>query len=337
MLSVMIETYFSQDMSKWWEYYKKLPVNKISAYHRPDYFAFQEKIGSGKAVLQIFAKGDNFVYYPGLLRTLPGKASGYDLDSGWYYGGPVASWEPWTPLSEPWLTAIHNARINLGVIAEFIRFEPNAENHILLENYLPVEHNRETVVVDLTVSWESIWKQFSSQNKRNVKKAKANNLIIEKSDMSSSWSDFTDIYQAEMIRKDAPEHLRFDRFFFKQLEKLMNMDLFTVLYHDEVIGGFIAATERRIAHHFLSATKYDYWEIRPNNLLFTEVIKYYHQTKRNFFDFQGGRDGVFRFKGNFSKQRRNFFIGKKIFDEKKYMELSNNRTTNFFPAYRENI
>ncbi len=331
---IQTETLFSDDIQKWWTYYQKLPEKMLSAYHRPDYFLFQERVGQGKAFLQIFSSGDRFIYYPGLLRTLPHGENGYDIDSGWYYGGPIANFATGKSLESFWLTEINNIRNKQGIVTEFIRFDPNVENHILLENLFDIDFNRETVVVDLDCEWERVWKNFSSQNRRNVKKAVRNDLVAEKSTSETSWETFERIYDEEMKRKNAPMHLRFNSLFFRELRQLSNMDFFVVRKADEIIGGFIAASNKDIAHHFLSATKHNHFETRPNNLLFTEVLRHYHKAGLKMFDFQGGREGVFRFKGNFSDKRNNFYIGKKIFNQKIYNKLSGNTETTFFPAYR---
>jgi len=336
MPTVSYKTYFSDEMDKWWFYYEQLTEKGLGAYHRPDYFLFQEKVDFGRAVLQVFQTSDRFIYYPGLLRPLPEPEKGFDIDSGWYYGGPVSSRPCLSPLEPAWTKVINSARRELDVTAEFIRFDPNLQNYSLFDGFMPVEYNRETVVVDLQPGWPVVWKNFSSQNRRNVRKATESRLIVEKRDDHACWKSFRDIYMEEMIRKNAPKHLRFSAEFFDALQELACMDLFVISCQDQIIGGFIAATGKHIAHHFLSATRHEFWDIRPNNLLFTEVIKYYHQNGFLFFDFQGGREGVFRFKCNFSDNRRKFYVGKKIFDHDKYDRLSQSIKTNFFPAYREN-
>jgi len=335
MQSLSCETYFSDDIDSWWGYYRQLPEESQAVYHRPDYFLFQENIGFGKAILQVFRHKDFFIYYPGLLRPLPDDIEGYDIDSGWYYGGPITNWLSPLPLEKSWLNEIDKARKELNVIAEFIRFDPNLGNKVLLETHCPVEYNRETVVVNLYPEWSMIWRNFSPQNRRNLKKAIDNQLTVKKYDSPDSWKAFADIYIEEMNRKNAPGHLRFNMEFFGALQRLTCIELFLIMKGNMVIGGFVAAAGKYIAHHFLSATRYAFWDIRPNNYLFTEVIRYYHQTGRKCFDFQGGRDGVFRFKCNFSDQRRSFYVGKKIFHPDKYAQLSDGKKTSFFPAYRD--
>lgn len=337
MTNITINTFFSDAQNVWWNYYKKLPENNTGAYHRPDYFFFQEKVGFGRAVLQIFSKTNDFIYFPTMMKPLPNNENGFDINSSWYYGGPVASWSTWAPLESIWIKAIDTARNELAVISEFIRFDPNLKNAILLKDSHLIEHNRDTVFVDLNADWDHVWKNFSSQNRRNVNKAKKNGLIVTKESTSALWDIFSQIYQEEMIRKNAPKHLRFKDIFFIHLKRLPNVDLFIIREDKkgEIVGGFIAVSDKNTAFHYLSATKYDYWELRPNNLLFTEVIKYYYNNKRKVFDFQGGREGVFRFKCNFSKKRRKYFVGKKIYNEVIYDALSCGKETTFFPAYRD--
>lgn len=330
-------TYYKEDIDDWWEYYNRLPAEFRCVYHRPDYFLFQEEEGMGKAVCQIFEKADRFVYFPALLRPLPHEVEGYDLISSWYYGGPLASWTDWEPFSIEWINAIIEGRMGLDAICEFVRCDPNLRNHQLLNRPYEVCFNRPTVVVDLKTSWEDITRGFSSQNWRNIRKAERSCLDVEIDKSERAWTQFAQIYQEEMLRKDAPPHLRFGNEFFNRMSSLSCFILFAIKLQGTVIGGFVAAHAANIAHHYLSAVRHEHWERRPNNLLFTRVLSFFWEKGFTLFDFQGGRNGVFRFKKNFSKLRNDFFVAKCIYDERRFHELLNRvgeRKGNYFPPYR---
>lgn len=334
---IKLQTFYRSDLQKWKSYFQQLPEDLQGIYHSPEYLIFLENVGLGQAVCQIFSQNDRFVYFPALLRELPFGADGFDSISSWYYGGPLTNYPDWQPFTERWSYAIMQGRKQLNIICEFIRCDPNLHNHGLIGPPFIVDLNRSTVFVDLKLSWDEIVRGFSSQNRRNVKQARKRGLKIQIDNTPSVWHRFAEIYQAEMIRKNAPQHLRFNDQFFLKLSKLKGFTLFIVNFENEIIGGFIAAHAGNVAHHYLSAVQYDHWHNRPNNLLFTEVIQHFYRKGYRLFDFQGGRKGVFRFKTNFSKLRRHFYTASCIFDQNGFDALtrqSGNKNKGYFPPYR---
>lgn len=334
---IKLDTYYRNDLQKWKSYFRRLPADQQGIYHSPEYLIFLEDVGMGQAVCQIFSENDRFIYFPALQRELPLSAEGFDATSGWYYGGPLTNQLEWEPITQPWSDAIRQGRNELNIICEFVRFDPNIRNHLLMGPPFIVDLNRPTVYVDLSSSWDEVVKGFSSQNRRNVKQASKKGLTIRADNTPSAWQCFAEIYQAEMIRKNAPQHLRFEDQFFIELSKQAGITLLVAVYETEIIGGFIAAHAAGAAHHYLSASRFNYWDKRPNNLLFTEIIKYFYHKGYRIFDFQGGRDGVFRFKMNFSKLRRQFYTANCIYDREKFDELtrqSGTKNKGYFPPYR---
>jgi hypothetical protein len=339
-VGIKSQTFYRQDLENWKSYFQQLPEDLKGIYHSPEYMIFLESVGFGKAVCQIFSQDDHFVYFPALLRELPFGADGYDSISSWYYGGPLTNLPDGQPLTKRWCDALIDGRKQLNIICEFIRFDPNLKNHMLMKAPYIVEPNRATVFVDLRCSWDDIVSGFSSQNRRNVKQAQKKRVNVQIDITHSAWQRFAEIYQMEMIRKNAPRHLRFKNQFFLELSKAKGITLFIVNFENEIIGGFIAAHAANVAHHYLSAVQYDHWEKRPNNLLFTEVIRHFHSKGYRKFDFQGGRKGVYRFKTNFSKSRGHFYAASCIYHPKRFDTLnrqSGKRNKEYFPPYRSPI
>ena len=125
---------------------------------------------------------------------------------------------------------------------------------------------------------------------------------------------------------------------YKKKEK--GFTLFTIKSGTEIIGGFISAHRARMAHHYLSAVRQDQWDKRPNNLLFTEVLRHFFEKKYKLFDFQGGREGVFRFKKNFSSHQDQFYVTTCIYDKTRFDELTmraGEQASHYFPPYRAPI
>jgi len=335
---IEVDTFFVDEIDLWKSYFGQLPSEYQSVYHSPDYMAFLQDVGMGKAVCQVFRDGECFVYFPGLLQPLPWEAEGYDMMSSWYYGGPLCNLKQWRPFDAHWTEAIVRSRSDLNVVSEFIRCDPNQRNHVLLTSPYKIRYDRPTVVVNLHTTWEKVVNGFSSQNRRNIKKAQRCGLTVLPDGSNKAWIQFAHIYQEEMLRKNAPSHLRFGDYFFGKLKELKGFTLFVVKSGEEIIGGFVSAHGAFTAHHYLSAVRFATWDSRPNNLLFTEVLAHFWQRGYKLFDFQGGRDGVFRFKTNFSKTRGAFYVAASIYDQPKYDMLTRRAAkiadVTYFPSYR---
>jgi len=334
---IKIHTYFRDKIDYWKAYFNRLPPEYQCIYNSPDYMVFLEESDFGKAVCQIFEKDDRFVYFPALLRPLPFGSEGYDMISSWYYGGPLPSWRDCKAFASSWTDAIIEGRINLNVVCEFIRCDPNLKNHVFLSLPFNVQFNRTTVVVNLENSWKDVVKGFSSQNRRNARKAEKSGLEVHIDQSELAWRKFAKIYQKEMIRKNAPSHLRFGNQFFERLSRMNDFTLLVITSEEKIIGGFISAHGAKIAHHYLSAVQHDQWDKRPNNILYTKVLKCFWEKGYKLFDFQGGRKGVFRFKMNFSKLRGEFYVASCIYDRRKFNELTERAGVSideYFPPYR---
>ncbi|MBW2005493.1 MAG: hypothetical protein JRI72_13005 [Deltaproteobacteria bacterium] len=79
-----------------------------------------------------------------------------------------------------------------------------------------LHYNRETVYIGLTKTTDEIWADFSSANRRAIRKAEKANFEIHVTDNNDScrWKQFHKIYSSEMLRKGAPTHLYFSLPFF---------------------------------------------------------------------------------------------------------------------------
>lgn len=334
---IKTNTYFRDEKDHWKAYFNRLPSESRCVYNSPEYIIFLEESGFGTAVCQIFEKEDRFIYFPAFLRPLPFGFEGCDIISSWYYGGPIPSWSDCKAFASDWINAIIDGRINLNAICEFIRCDPNLKNHVFLIPPFNVQFNRTTVVVNLDNSWEDIAKGFSSQNRRNIRRAEKSGLEVRVDQSELAWKSFAKIYQEEMIRKNAPPHLRFGDNFFESLSRIKNFTLFIITSKERIVGGFIAAQGAEIAHHYLSAVLHNEWDKRPNNMLYTKVLEYYWGKGYKMFDFQGGRKGVFRFKTNFSKITSEFYVATCVYNQQKFNELSHRAeqyVDDHFPPYR---
>jgi lipid II:glycine glycyltransferase (peptidoglycan interpeptide bridge formation enzyme) len=83
-----------------------------------------------------------------------------------------------------------------------------------------------------------------------------------------------------------------------------------------------------IGTYYLSARNVNYPKIPGSNYLLGKVVKLLQEKGVSILNFGGGltnepEDYLFKFKLNFSKQTKEFFIGKRIFNNNIYNQLIN--------------
>jgi hypothetical protein len=313
-------------------------IAQKNVYGMPAYVKLVANYYGYEAEVFVYKKNDKVLFYPYFKRPLASLdflehadnqlSEAYDLVSSWYYGGLFVSDfqndAGGKNLINEFMQAFADYCRANNIVSEFVRFDPNIENHNFIKGYIPVEKNRKTVYVDLELNENEIWKNMRSGCRRNIKKAIKHALVIEPSKSRQDIDIFHKIYDEEMRRKAAPWHLYFDLSFFYNLFELKNhFVLLVARYKEEIVGGFIIARDQNSAYHFLSASLPNYWEMRVNNLLFYEAIQWAKNKGLKRFDFQGGRDGVFQFKQNFSRSYKDFYVAKVIHKPKLYKELCN--------------
>lgn len=345
------QTYTADELDEWRSWFDRLA--DAGPYHAPGYLSMlagEFEYETEYAELFVYGDEGTFVYYPYIRRPLDGSrysvktiddlSSYSDIVSSWYYGGPILSGGAGEALATEFAAAFRDYCQDVGIVAEFIRFDPNIENHTDFDVLDPT-FNRQTVPVDLTRSKETIWEQYEDRNQRAIRQAKESPLSIDRAYSATDIERFHNIYSNAMEARDAAEHYRFPVEFFERLLETSLFSLVVARYEGELVGGFIIAHDDTYSHHYLSASNPEYWDDRVNNLLYHEAVQYMHDTGRDVFDFQGGRPGVFNFKKGFSPDRGEFYISKRIHLPEVYEETVDaasaagiDTETGYFPAYR---
>jgi hypothetical protein len=348
-------------LDEWREWYDRL--DRAGPYHSPEYLdvlAGNLEFDDESAELYVLADGGEFVYYPYLVRgvgTAPfAGASDVDLDldgysdvvASWYYGGPLASAGASETLVEAFVDRFGEHCRASGVVAEFVRFDPNLGNHADFEALDPT-FNRETVPVDLTGSREDVHDGFEKRNRNALRQARDSPLRVEPTTDRADWDAFYDIYTNAMDAKGATEHYRFPFEFFVELLESPLATLLVARYGEDgdgdgdgaVVGGSMLVHDEHTAHDYLRASNPDYWDLRVNNLICYEALMHMYETGRSLFDFQGGRPGVFKFKKSFSPERAEMYLARRVHMPEVYDELVEaaeatgiDTDTGYFPAYR---
>jgi predicted N-acyltransferase len=305
--------------------------------------------------LNIFAleSENGKIFYPFFKRSLkdipliPREFHKYhDIIGSRYYGGPMVSVQKKKEtLVKAYEKAFSHYCAKENIIAEFVRFDPNIQNHLYFDEYYDIKFNRETVHVNLDQEYTSIWNGYKGRCRTAIRKATKNNIVVSEEISPDRIDSFAKIYQAEMERKADSKHYFFSTKFFHRMIEIMsdNFKFFFAFHDDTMCGGTIVYCKDNIAYDFLMATHMDFWKFQPNNILLDSAIKWSKSNGFQVFDLMGGRKGVFKFKSSFSDMRQKFFIGKKTHNDSIYSRLEKvtlNLTeekynADFFPVYRQ--
>lgn len=348
--------YTADDLAEWQSWFDALP--EVGPYHSPEYLDLLTgdfEYPSESAELFVYGDEDAFVYYPYIRRSIldipfaedaldnPGQYS--DVVSSWYWGGPLTSARADRSIAADFLDAFADHCEEAGIVAEFVRFDPNLKNHRDFPALDP-RFERETVRVDLGKSTDQLWDEFERRNRNAIRQARDTDLEVERAAGEDDWRSFYEIYTNAMEAKDASAHYRFPfRFFRDLLEREHLASLLIARYGDDVVGGSLLVHDDHIAHDYLRASNPDYWDMRVNNLLCYEALLAMRDAGRRWFDFQGGRPGVFRFKKGFSTVGRGeSYLATRTHLDKVYDRLTKAAAahgievdTDYFPAYRKEL
>lgn len=323
-------------------------IKNIDCYYSFEYGELFAKIENGEIFAAYFETEDIRIFYPFIKReVLYEENKTYDIVTPYGYGGPLIIGESQKSVNKFFEIFGEYCNAN-NIITETIRFHPLYKNHQQCNGFLDLEYIRQTTAVDLTPSLDTIRKKYSSANRRNIKKAVKNNLTcFVANNTLGNIKVFMDIYGETMDRNNATKYYYFaESYFVKQVKETnicRTFFLFTKL-DNEIIAGVMVFIGQKFAHYHLGASKTNYLDLKPNNLLFDFMIEFCKGLGASSLHLGGGYqedDGLFRFKTSFSNQNNyQYYLGKKIHDQLKYNQINNKLrkqfeiNERFFPIYR---
>ena len=335
------------EQDKWDEIVRSFPdydIFYLSGYSK----AFmREAPRNGTPILLLYEDGEDRAINVVLRRDiakddkLAGKIEEeqyFDLITPYGYGGFWGTITDWEELDRTYTQYC----IDNHYVCEFVRFELFSNYH---EHYSgEVETRTHNVVRSLEMPVDEIWMDFKQKVRKNVKRANKNNLGIIVESTGEHMEDFLRIYYSTMDRSDAEDEYYFSRRFYEDLNEMKD----NVMYFHVVSEGRIISTELVIygaenCYSYLGGTDRDYFDLRPNEFLKFEVIKWAKEKGLKNFVLGGGYgadDGIFQYKLCLAPHGvYDFYIGRKIFDREAYDELVGLRAgevlnERYFPLYR---
>lgn len=324
--------------------FKNYDVFYLSGYVK----AFQHN-GDGEPLLFYFADGQtraiNVVMkrdiseYPRFHGNID-SGELFDLSTPYGYGGFIIEGEQKARVKE----AYNAYCISNRIVCEFVRFSLFSE---YVGHFDGVSESRtHNIVRSLTETPEQLLKDFEHKVRKNIKRAVAKGLTFEVDLEGKRIEEFLEIYESTMKRNNAADTFYFDRGFFNILNTMKdNVAYFHVLHEGMVISTELVLYADDYCYSYLGGTSSKFYDMRPNDYLKYGIILWAHEKGLKNFVLGGGHrcdDGIFQYKKSFAPNGiTNYYIGKKIFDQKTYdmlvdkaiQGMSNNENTGFFPAY----
>jgi hypothetical protein len=342
------------ERAKWLETWRDWPDREV--YAHPAYPALYA--GDGEPLCAMLTSALGTVLYPFLLRptsTDPSLASAgtyFDLITPYGYGGPVwwGGGDPEALASEFW-PAFNEWAEKSGVVAEFVRCS------LFSETLLPYPGERsvrqQNFVRSLDLDDEALRMDFEHKVRKNINKATRNGLTVEIDLDGRRFDAFYAIYTATMDRREASQTYYFPREYFDAIHTNLAGQF---LYAHTIHEGQIVSTELVLAsqtrlYSFLGGTHAASFELRPNDLLKFEIMRWGRQNGKRDYVLGGGYspgDGIFRYKQSFAPNgSRDFLTGSRVLDEAVYDTLVRAKADwhsrqgrewtpaeGYFPAYR---
>jgi hypothetical protein len=318
-----------ENKEEWNCYLDKLDSKDKDIYFTPEYYSLYEEYGDGVAKCFVFTDKENILLYPFLLNSI--NVLGYKLSENYYdiqgaygYNGLISNSREINFISS-FYSCFRDFCLRNNIIAEFLRFHPLLNNHLISDSFLDVVYNRNVVFVDLCSEKKEVIQGIKASTRRNIKKGERN-LEIKILQKNFNINEFINIYSHTMQRVKSDNYLYFNEKYFRDLFELDNVICFEAYYNGKLAGAAISFIYGDYLHYHLGASYDEFLIYRPNDFIFYNMILYGLEKKCRRLFFGGGtsgnsNDSLLRYKSNFSPNIVPFYIGKKIYNESIYNEI----------------
>jgi ribosomal protein S18 acetylase RimI-like enzyme len=281
-------------------------------------------------------------------KSIP-KNTYFDLVTPYGYGGWLIEVKKDASTGVKTLDAIYTQYCVLhNYVCEFVRFHPLLHSWKQLKDVYDVQFLGNTVVID-TSNIDIIWNNFTSKNRNKIREA-------QKSGLKTYWgrephmiSKFIEIYKETMDTAGATQYYYFSEDFYRSiLEDLKDNAMWFYTETDGIVAAIsIFMFCNRKMHYHLSASRREYRNIRPTNLMLYEAAMWGCKNGYSKLHLGGGvgarHDSLYQFKKSFNRGKDcEYNTGRKIFMPDVYKKLCDERgkdpvydpQTVYFPAYR---
>lgn len=328
-----LQVYTTATFEKWRLAVESLPGELKDIYYTPQFHSVFEKHGDGQALCMIYSTQQGTAINCCFLNSV--NQLGYSLDKEYFdlqsvygYSGLLSSTDD-VGFIESARQAIESYCLENSIIAEFSRFHPLLNNYKHDSN--SYHFDRETIAVDLSKGYEEVWKNQYSNNARNmvrkaIKLKYSAEFLIDPDDEDINC--FIRLYSENMNRVKANSYYFFNEGFFHNFFRELKENVTLINIKDEkskTVCSSIFMKWNKYFHYHLSGRLSDA-DNSVSSYLLDRAICFAAEGGYDFIHLGGGRssdpnDTLLKFKKNFSMIRKEFFIGKRIYQQEIYEEV----------------
>ncbi len=332
---------FKLDNPKGIEKYKSLlsSLDNVEPYCLTDYIDIFSG-GMDNLICFSFTTSTNgFIIMPGYLKPIvigDQENEYFDFISPYGYSGPFfSSVIKGSDIQDFW-KQVDQWYMDNNVVTEFIRFNLS-DNHLNYSGEIfPTMLNVKGRIIDEETQWTS----FNHKVRKNVNKAKKENLTSEvyyKNIEDDKILAFLDIYTITMKRTDANESFSYT---FEDFKRFINDNneqaaICTIYFEEKPISTELLLVSGDTIYSFLGGTDDKYFDKRPNDFLKVEALNWARIQGKKYYVLGGGygfEDGIFKYKKSFfPNDVVNYYTGRKILNHDVYNKLV--KKTNAFRIY----
>jgi len=264
---------------------------------------------------------------PANLLTGSENETYYDMETPYGYGGFISN------TNIEWTKSAINAAVDYlkrkNYICSFIRFCPLLNNAEYCRDLFTVIDDRKTIAIDTASDIDAIWmQQISSKHRNIIRKAEKNGLIFESDYEFHYLPDFIELYNSTMKRLSADDFYFFPEDYYAKFKNTLKEKSFlgVVKLCDEIVASAMFMYTNVYGHYHLAGSNPDGTKLGANNFMLWNVAKEMNKLGIKEFHLGGGTDGnsensLFKFKSSFSKNEKQFSIGKLIINQEIYNKI----------------
>ncbi len=319
------------DIDKWLELINTKDFAHLDIYFLPDYInLYTNKFNDG--LIFYYSEDEKKWFIPFLKKKIiiNNKVFDeyYDLETPYGYSGPVSNSK-----DKNFLTKATNSFLmwckSEKITNLIIKFNPILKNEVFfMDEDLILD--RETLEIDLSKNNFSYEKFLHSMVKRNINRATRDKVKIKIENSKNIISKIKEIYFKKMKSLKAHEFYFFDDEYFYKLMNLVTNNgwCITAYSNTDLLGFAIFLNYNKKSTYHLSATDVSSKHQGITNSLINKAVELAKLNGFNSINLGGGRtnskdDGLFKFKFRMSNKQNEYFIYKKVLDEKAYETILN--------------
>ncbi len=297
------------------------------------YCRVNERIELGEAVHYEYQSDNGIIISNFVKRRIPLR----DVDGDWFdirtpygYGGPlIVKAQNKEKLIEEYKKDFALFCKNNGIVTEFVRFHPIANNAMDFKDVYIVSFDRNTVGTDLCRFKDPIKAEFSKSCRKNIRRAISKGLTYKVEEKVNGLERFQSIYYETMERNNAIDFYFFEDKYFEDLVTCLKEKLLVVYvyYENRIVAAGLCFVSHNTIHIHLSGTLNEYMALNPPYVLRYAVTMWAIEHGIRYIHHGGGRtsaqtDALYVFKKQFGINTDfDFFIGEKTWNSRIYEEV----------------